>query len=281
LEPDAQYHAVVAQRFWLAAALTLAVGLCFSDEVVVAVPLSMQPYFLPIQGRGLEYEAIQAAFAARGHGVRPLYVSSRRIEELITDDSLVDCVPMVLSGSERGWAVTESTQRFHDVAITRAGFGLTTLHDLKNKKILAYSGAARILGNEFRSVIAGNDKYREINNHRAQVRLLLQGVIDVIIADRLLVSWYLDYLRKEGDAIPPVAFHDFFEPVAHEVICRRSSIAAELSAGFALILKDGTLNDILARYGVTEDDEIFLPREQQPPKLNPTSPAPDARDKDE
>ena len=96
---------------------------------------------------------------------------------------------MVPSGSERGWEVAESTQRLHDFAITRAGIRLSTLDDLKNKRILAYSGAARFLGAAFRSVIEGNPEYREINNHRAQVRLLLQGVIDVIIADRFLVSW--------------------------------------------------------------------------------------------
>lgn len=163
----------------------------FSDEVVVAVPLSMQPYFLPIQGRGLAYDAIRAAFAARGYTVRPLYVSSRRIEELITDASRAECVPMVPIGSEHGWEVAD-VHLLHDVAITRAGIRLSTLDDLKSKRVLAYSGASRFLGDEFRSVIKGNHNYREINNHRAQVRLLLHGVIDVAIADRLLVSWYLD-----------------------------------------------------------------------------------------
>jgi len=179
---------------------------------------------------------------------------------------------MVPIGSDHGWEVAEGVHLLHDVAITHAGVRLSTLDDLENKRILAYSGAARFLGDEFRSVVEGNGNYREINNHRAQVRLLLQRVVDVVIADRLLVSWYLDYLRQEAEQVPQVVFHDIFAPVAHEVICRHSSVAAELSAGYDLVLKDGTLNAILTQYGVTEDDEIFLPPDYQSPKLNLTNP---------
>jgi len=265
----------------LAATFALAAAPALSDEVVLAVPLSMQPYFLPIQGRGLAYEAIRAAFASRGHTIRPLYVSSRRIEELITDGSRAECVPMVPLGSEHGWSAAESVHLLHDVAITRSGVRLSTLDDLRNKRILAYSGAARFLGDEFRSVIEGNHNYREINNHRAQVRPLLQGVVDGVIAVRLLVSWYLDYLHEEGDSIPEVVFHTLFQPVAHEVICRDASLAAELSAGLDLILKDGTLSAILARYGVTQDDEIFLPGDDQSQKFNPSRRPREATNSDE
>jgi polar amino acid transport system substrate-binding protein len=259
---------VVVPRLWLAAALAFAAFPSIPGEVVVAVPLSMQPYFLPIQGRGLAYDAIQAAFASRGHTVRPLYVSSRRIEDLITDDSRADCVPMVSPGSEHGWEVTESIHLLHDVAVTRSGVRMSTIDDLKNKRILAYSGATRVLGDGFRSAVTGNRNYREVNNHRAQVRLLLHGVIDVIIADRLLVSWYLDYLRQEGDTIPEVVVHDLFEPVALEFICRTKEIAGEFSAGLVEVLKDGTLKGILAQYGGTEGEAIFRPREGQSPVLN-------------
>lgn len=227
----------------------LFVGCLRANEVVVAVPLSMQPYFLPVEGSGLAYEMIVAAFVARGHRVRPLYVSSRQVNKLLTGDSRVDCVPMVTPVAEHGWSTTEHVHLLHNYAITRPGVPLTSLDDLKSRRVLAYPGALSSLGDEFRSVLRENRQYREINNHRAQVRLLLQGRVEVIIVDGLLASWYLDYLRGEGEIKTEVVFHNLFKPVAYDFVCRSPDIAAEFDAGLEQITKDGTLTTIQKRYG--------------------------------
>lgn len=221
----------------------------------------MQPYFLPFKGSGLAYDMIRAAFAARGYRVRPLYVSSRQINKLLTDDSRADCVPMVSLGSGHGWSIAKRVYLLHDYVITRPGVQLNSPDDLKNGRVLAYPGALWLLGDEFRSVLKDNPRYREINNHRAQVRLLLQGNVEVIIADGLLVAWYLDYLRNEGMVNTEVVFHDLFEPVARDFFCRSPDIAAQFSAGMEQIIKDGTLSAIQKRYGV-EETESTLPLRQ-------------------
>lgn len=281
MESDAQHRAVVATRCCLAAVITLAASRLIAGEVVVAFPLSLQPYFLPFQESGLAYDTIRAAFSVRGYAVRPLYVSPRKIGDLVTDDSRADCIPMVSRGTEHGWRSAERIRLLHAFAITRPGVQITRLEDLKDKRVLGYPDALGNLGGEFRSVMRDNPRYREIYNHRAQVRLLLQGSVEVIIADRLLTSWYLDYLREEGTTETEVAYHDMFEPVAHEFICQSSEVAEQFSAGLAQILADGTLKDILSQYGGAAADAMLLPLEGQSADSNRTGTPPEAADTDD
>ncbi len=255
---------MVIVRIWIAAVLIFVAGWLRADEVVVAVPLSMQPYFLPFKGSGLAYDIILAAFATQGDRVRPLYVSSRQINKLLTSDSRADCVPMVSSGLEHGWTTTERVYLLHDYAITRPGVRLTSFEDLRHRKVLGYPGALWFLGDELRAVLKDNPQYREINNHRAQVRLLLQGSVEVIIVDGLLTSWYLDYLREEGKTDTKVVFHDLFQPVAYDFFCRSSAIAARFSAGMEQLIKDGTLLEIGKRYGAVKLESAIRPRSGQP-----------------
>lgn len=254
---------MVIARAWILATLILTAGCLRAGEVVVAVPLSTQPYFLPIEGSGLAYDLIVAAFAVGGYRVRPLYVSSRQIKKLLAADSRADCVPMVFPGLEHGWSATERVYLLHDYVITRPGVRLTSIEDLKTRRVLGYPGALKSLGDEFRSVLIDNPQYREINNHRAQVRLLLHGSVEVIIVDGLLTSWYLDYLREEGQTNTEVVFHDMFKPAAYDFVCRSPAIAAQFSAGIEQVIKDGTLSEIVKRYGRVELESITAPRPGQ------------------
>lgn len=256
---------MVAARVWFAAALALGASLSRAGELVVAFPLSLQPYFLPFQQSGLAYDTIRAAFAARGYAVRPLFVSSRQIGNLIKSDSSADCVPVVSPGSEHGWSTTRKIGLLHDFAVTRPGVEVAGLEDLKRLRVLGYSGALWYLGERFRSEMEQNPYYREIGNHRAQVRLLLQAAVDVIVGDRLLISWYLDYLKGEGVTDTEVVFHDLFDPVAHEFLCRSPEIAEEFSLGLAQILKDGTLQNTLANYGELETNRILSSLREESP----------------
>lgn len=240
---------MVVARLLLATCIAVATLPADADEVVVAVPLSMQPYFVPVADNGLAYDTIRAAFAAQGHSVRPLYVTMRGLPGLVRDASAVDCVPMVSPGLEHDWTRTRGLDLLQDFAITRPNRRLDRMEDLSTGRVLAYRGATRFLGEGFRAAVARNPQYREISNHRAQVKLLLQGSIDVIVADRLLVAWYLDYLKQQGEDPAELVLHDLFEPIAEDFVCRRPEIAAAFDAGLARIIVSGRLADIEADYG--------------------------------
>ncbi|NEX21575.1 amino acid ABC transporter substrate-binding protein [Thiorhodococcus mannitoliphagus] len=255
--------ALAAAAWWAAAAEPRdAVAENTAKAVVVAVPLSLQPYFIPLDDGGLAYDTIRAAFAASGYRVQSLYVTSRTLNALLRDPSAADCIPMAPPELDHGWNRTAGLHPLHDFAITRPAQELDSIEDLGSGRVIAYSGAKHYLGEAFRAVVASNPGYREISNHRAQVRLLLQGSVDVIIADRLLVSWYLDYLEHEGEGHVELAFHDLFEPLALGFVCRQADIAAAYDAGLAKIVLSGQWAKINERYHAEERSGPLAPRSQ-------------------
>jgi polar amino acid transport system substrate-binding protein len=213
--------------------------------------LSLQPYFLPYHDSGLAYDTIRAAFFVHGHRVLPVYASRRRVEALLDEESDVDCLPMIAPGFEHGWHAVRGAHFTHDYAITAPGRPLRGLEDLANGRVLAYPGAQELLGEPFREVVARNPHYREINSHRAQLHLLRRGQIDVVIADRMLAEWYLEYLAAEDGAELEFRFHRLFEPVWHDFVCRDPAVSAAFSAGLEQITADGTLSAINAKYGAS------------------------------
>ena len=139
------------------------------------------------------------AFAAMGVPMIAMMVFMGQMTEsmgrmVVSVDRMSDDVGVM----KESLVASKRIRLLHDFAITRPGVEVTSLEDLRRKRVLGYVGALWYLGDEFRSAMKDNPQYREIDNHRAQVRLLLQGRVDVIVADRLLISWYVDYLRGEG-----------------------------------------------------------------------------------
>lgn len=221
------------------------------EAVTLAVPLSLQPYFIPVLDEGLEYEAIVAAFAARGRTIQPFYISQRKNARVLDRHPTVDCAVLQSAADAATWFAADEVFSFHDFAATLTvnRLQIRDVDDLRGKKIIGYVGSLNQLGSEFRDAVQDHGRYTEVSNHRAQVQLLLANRAQVIIADRLLVEWYLDYLAKEnGLAAAEVEFHDLFSPIRLKLACRRQDLIDDFTAGLEVIRRNGQLDAIRERY---------------------------------
>ena len=238
----------------LSAALLGFTGNSPGKDVVLAVPISLQPYFIPITDTGLAFETIEAAFGTQGLTVRPALINSRenfeRWDRILSGDRGIDCAALLTEPQTRGWYSVDDAYAFHDHAFTLAARGLEIdrVDDLSGKTVIAYLGASGLLGPEFREVSAQNPRYREIGNHRAQVKLLLAGRVDVIIADRLLTRWYLEHLRTDSGQSMDVTFHDLFPPSPGKFACHSRELIDAYSAGLEAIRASGKLESIRSSY---------------------------------
>jgi polar amino acid transport system substrate-binding protein len=243
----------VVRRYTFSIVLSLLVqaGSCAAaEDVHLAVPLSMQPYFIPAEGKGLIFETVRAAFEAEGYGIAPMYVSQKAHGSILHRDSKVDCAALLSREESEGWSAAESVHSLQDYAITLSAnrLKIERLADLKGKSIIAYGGALHFLGPELREVVQDNPRYREVNNHKAQVKLLLKNRVDVIIADKLLVQWYLGRLREESGTDIPITYHRIFEAPPLFFACRRRELIDGYLAGIDKIRRSGVLDSINASY---------------------------------
>lgn len=234
----------------------LLVFLCFigsafgAEQVYLAVPLSMQPYFIAESGTGLTYETVEAAFAVQGRKIFPVFISERDSKGVLSRYEHIDCAGFQTERDSEDWFATDDIFPFHVHAVTLAGnkIELNSITDLKDTTVVGYLGTSEELGTEFRAVAQENPRYREIYNHRAQVKLLLHNRVQVIIADRLLVDWYVRYLARELDRSVELTFHDLFPASQMKFACRRSDLIQDFMQGLEEIKRNGKLEEIKSRY---------------------------------
>jgi polar amino acid transport system substrate-binding protein len=241
-------------RHWFLALLLGPCGLgaapSVAEQVTLAVPVSMEPYFLPHEGRGLIFDVAREAFAVRGSTVVPFYISQRQNATILAKNPQVDCATLQPDQPSKTWHTLKGNLELHDYAISLAAkrLRIERLEDLKGKSIIAYAGAREFLGPEFQAAVKDSARYREIRNHRTQVKLLLKGRVDVIIADRLLVQWYLHYLEEKDGVRIPVRYHNLFEPVRFISACRHKHLIDEFLLGMEELRKTKVLDQIIGRY---------------------------------
>ena len=231
--------------------LLLAANSVRGEGVVLAVPLSLQPYFIPVSDKGLAYETILAAFETQGLEVRPMFVSPKNYTQALARDPKIDCAGLLTEAEAEGWYAVDDIYAFHDYAATLSvnHIKLNEIRDLSDKKIIAFHRARNYLGPAFRDTVKDNPRYREILNHRASVQLLLRGRVDAIIADKLLIAWYLNYLAEETGSEPfGVTFHDLFSPQKRKFACRRQELIDRFATGLEVIRANGTLKAIRSAY---------------------------------
>lgn len=223
---------------------------CGGGEVLLAVPLSMQPYFIAESDKGLAYETIVAAYRASGRNIVPVYISEREHAGVFARHPHVDCAAFQPGVESEGLFAIDDVYGFHDYAVTLTSnhIQLNDVRDLKDKKIIAYLGSRDHLGDEYRAVVDEDPHYREIYNHRAQVRLLLRNQVQVIIADRLLVNWYARYLTQESGEPVELTYHNLFPPGESKFICRRRESLEDFTTGLEAIRRSGELEKIRSRY---------------------------------
>lgn len=221
-----------------------------ADQVHLAVPMSLQPYFIAWSDTGLTYETVAAAFKAKGRQVFPVYVSQRGLTNILATREDIDCAAFQSEAESEGWPSTQDLHPFHDYAVTLAAneIEIKRAEDLAGKKVIAYLGSKESLGDTFKEVVSNNPQYREISNHRAQLKLLIKNRVDVIIADRLLIKWYVDYLTQDSEQPPAITYHDLFQPSQLKFSCRNSDLIKDYLAGLEAIKANGELEKIRSRY---------------------------------
>lgn len=243
----------MVRRWFLALLLgpcSLGAAPSVAEQVTFAVPVSMEPYFIPYEGRGLIYDVVREAFAVRGYTVIPFYISQRQIPTILAKNPQVDCATLPLGQHSKAWHTVKARLELQVSAVSLAAkrLRIERLEDLKGKSIIAGPGAREFLGPEFQAVVKDSARYREISNHRTQVMLLLKGRADVIIADKLLVQWYVRYLEQKDGVRIPVTYHNLFKPFRFNFACRDQHLIDEALLGWEELRKTKVLDQIISRY---------------------------------
>lgn len=220
-------------------------------DVNVAIGLSLSPYVIPDELRGMEYDIAKEALALEGHVLLPHFVPLVRVAKEIeagqTDAALTQKMDSGIGGYYSDVYIT-----YQNFAITLASHNLKIdrLSDLAGKSIIAFQRAAMVLGPEFKASVSNNPKYREEAKQIVQPTMLFHGRTDVVIADRNIFAWFTRFpeVSAKSDTTQPLRFHPLFPPTDYRVAFRESNLRDDFNRGLAKLKASGEYGRITQRY---------------------------------
>lgn len=250
----------------LTAGLLLAVALigptarpALAGDVSVAIGISLSPYVIPDEKRGLEYDIVKQALALEGHTMTPQYVPLARAAKVMevgrTDGAMTQRPE---AGTEIKYS--EPYISYRNVAITLASrnIKIERIEDLTGKSVLAFKNAVVALGPAFKAAATGNATYREEAKQVTQPILLYLGRVDVVIADRNIFNWlaHTPDVTSKVDASQTLRFHTIFAPTEYRMAFRDAGLRDSFNRGLAKLRESGEYAQIVARYAPLMSEEI-------------------------
>lgn len=196
------------------------------SSVRVAVGFSIGPYLMT-GGRGIIGDLITESFAESGLKPEFSYFTNEEAIERFEAGEF-DAVTVVRAGMVEGfYSLPLVTFQNHTWALAGRNVVMDALGDLGPYRVAAFSSAHRFLGPEFEAIVGGLASYEEISDQEQQVAALLQGQVDVIVADQAIFEFYRRRLINRapqdevwrqavdrGYAFPPSVYHMAFSSEA-------------------------------------------------------------------
>lgn len=242
-------------RHWILLALALS-GTCQAAPapIKVAVGLSLPPYILREENRGLEFDIVKAGLAECQRELQPVYTAYGSIGTLLANRR----VEAAMTLNEKSGVTAFYSQphiRYHDFAITLKSQALPvkTVDDLRPWRMVAFQNARDELGPGFHKVTEKHPQYTETGQQVLQNRMLMKQAVDVVVADRLIFEHYQQLLARQGEPNLPVTYHDVFEPIEYKVAFNDAGLRDCFNKALQHMKQTGDYQRIQSRYGVTAD----------------------------
>lgn len=170
------------------AVLALLLGSCslFAAPINVLVGQNKPPYIRLETISGFEIELLREVVKRMGHEAVFIFAPNSRIRSLLESGNGDIATLQEMQNAEPGLFFSQPYIRYQNVVISRAADELAIQHpaDLSNKIVVAFQGASRYLGADYRDAMQNNKGYLETIDQKAQVDMLFSGRADAVVMDR-------------------------------------------------------------------------------------------------
>jgi len=203
-------------------------------------------------GKGIEEALVRQALQARGLVVSEVrQMPIKRGQGVLLDNAELDFSVGVNENKTDGLYYSDNFIQYENVAITRKSDGLVinSIADLKTKKVLAWSKAYEMLGDEFFKRYNPQNNphnYTEMFDQKLQHKSFFQGEGDVILVDKNIFQWYVNQYKDKYKADQEYEMHYIFsEPTWIKVSFRSKRLRDEFNFGLREIKKNGKYDEIV------------------------------------
>jgi len=222
----------------------------------VAVGLSIPPYVIKEESRGIEYDILKEILASQGYEMEAVYVPLGRTLHLIKYGQ----VDGIMSTGQKGLpgCYTDPHITYWNFAITlkKQGLNINSISDLAGKRVISFQNAKTYLGDAFNRMAVNNPKYVEIADQSIQNKLLFLERTDVVVADRYIFEWFRQdpAVQRLVDTTQEVLHHRLFEPSNFSAVFRSEEVCRAFNIGLKEMRSSGRYDEIISSYNVSDPE---------------------------
>lgn len=239
--------------------LAFCLALVFSSPLLAAplnvlVGQSKPPYIRLETVSGFELELLREVVRRMGHEAVFVFVPNSRIRPLLESGNGDIASLQPNEPDEPGLFFSQPYIRYQNVIISRSSEELTLQHpaDLAGKTVIAFQGATKVLGADFRDAMAGNEGYQETVDQRAQVEMLLQNRASAIVLDRNIFTFH----RQNSIEPTAVTVHEIFESTLYRTAFREPALQRAFDKALLSVILDNWYRQLQLSYFMQVNQQL-------------------------
>jgi len=222
-----------------------------AQELQASIGLSLPPYIIADENKGMEYDVVKEAMDKAGYTLVPKYVPFARVRKSLEDKSVDAALTVTPAMGIEGVCYTKSAITYQNVAVTLedAGIAIDSVQDLGQYSMIGFQGATDILGAEFKAQAEKSPSYSELPDQEKQVQMLFLGRTQVFVGDINIFKYFRQALVDAGkDVGAKVVIHEIFEPTPYSVGFVDETICKKVDAALGEMRESGRYKEILNAY---------------------------------
>ncbi|WP_343847172.1 substrate-binding periplasmic protein [Bowmanella denitrificans] len=237
-------------RIILLTSLLLMSTVAQASSLVMAVGWTKPPYVIADQDKGFELDLVRAILQNLGHQVDPVYVPFGRSAGMLNHGQ----VDMALNMTERMPVPHEQlsqvyvTYRNVVISLKVSRVKLDSMADMKGFSIVAFQNASIVLGQEFAKEVSDSRLYTELPDQSKQVKMLLEGRIDLAVMDINIFRHISTKFRD--DALDLVDIHWLFPPTGYRVGFKDKALLQEFDKALQAYRSSDQYPALIATYDI-------------------------------
>lgn len=222
-----------------------------AKDITVAVGLSLPPYVIKSQDKGIEIDIIRKVMKDAGHNVSFVFVPFSKIQDAVTSGK-ADAGLTLWQNDSTGlnYSIPYITYQNVAIGLKSKNLSVSGISDLGKYSMAAFQNALLYLGEDFKKVASGNNGYSEFPKQINQVRKFFMEEKELFIGD---INIFKYYRAKPGRAYREVAKKDvnifeIFKPTPYVVGFKDGSLRDQFNEGLKKLRSSGEYDKIINSY---------------------------------
>ena len=231
--------------------LMLASAVSFAEDITVAIGLSLPPYIIDSENRGMELDVAKEAMAEAGYTLVPKYVPFGRVTKSLSSGAAGAAMTQSPNGGSKGAHLTDPIITYQNVAISLASSNVSIddINALANYSLVAFQGATSILGPDFAAQAKACPKYNEMADQSKQVLMMFKGRAQVFVGDINIFKYFRQALEESGaDVGAKIVIHEVFAPSDFSMAFNDAGVCAKVNTAVAAMRASGRYEEIMNTY---------------------------------